>query len=65
MQTVMDYTFPDQAAIDRWYYSTDTTQLKKATPGTMSGQPYADVVITPNNPDNALWWDANHVHSAL
>lgn len=62
MQTVMDYTFPDQASIDRWYYSTDTTQLKKATPGTMTGQPYADVVISPNEPEKTLWWDANHVH---
>jgi hypothetical protein len=62
MQTIMDYSFPDQASIDKWYYSTETTQLKKALPGNMSGTPYADVLITPNDTERTLWWDANHVH---
>lgn len=62
MQTIMDYTFPDQASIDRWYYSVDTTQLKKPLLGTWDGASYADVAINPNVPEYALWWDANHVH---
>lgn len=62
MPTIMDYTFPNQAAIDQWYYSTDTTQLQKAVHSTWDGDSYADVQIVPGIPDRALWWDANHVH---
>lgn len=62
MQTVLDCTFDTQEKINRWYYSTDTTQLKRAQPGLWNGAPYADVVITPNDPQYSLWWDANHVN---
>lgn len=62
MQTLLDYTFPDQAACDKWYYSTNTTQLQKPIHGTWGGESYADVQITPNDPARTLWWDANHVH---
>jgi hypothetical protein len=68
MQTVMDYTFPDQAACDRFYYSTDLAQgqspgqLQRPVLGTWSGESYADVIITPNDANRTLWWDGNHVN---
>jgi hypothetical protein len=63
MHTMMDYTFNSQADCDRFYYSVNggPGQLQRPLLGTWTGDSYADVLITPNDPARTLWWDANHV----